>query len=34
MANVSAAAARPSWAGWGIPSTSLKGYHTAARGQS
>jgi hypothetical protein len=25
---------RVGWAGWGIPSTSLKGYHTPARGQS
>jgi hypothetical protein len=29
-----AAAAGSGWAGCGIPSTSLQGYHTAARGQS
>jgi hypothetical protein len=27
-------AARVGWAGCGVPSTSLKGYHTPARGQS
>jgi hypothetical protein len=34
MAATSSAAARPGWAGVGIPSTSPKGYHTAAQGQS